>query len=66
VGREFVLAYPAGERSPTRRPRATRDGPPEGGDQSGRPPGAKRSPGVHWETMGPSARPLGYPTNFPG
>jgi hypothetical protein len=30
VGREFVLAYPAAERSPTRGPRATRNGPPEG------------------------------------
>jgi len=31
VGRESVLGYPAAERAPTRRPRVTRDGPPEGG-----------------------------------
>jgi len=38
VGREFVLAYPAAERSPTRKPRATRDGPPEEGtNPAGRP-----------------------------
>jgi hypothetical protein len=36
-----------------------------GGDQSGGPPGAKRSP-VHWETRGPSRPPArrGYPNNF--
>ena len=44
VGRESVLGYPAAERSPTRRPRATRDGPPEGRN---RPAGRKRE-AVRW------------------
>jgi hypothetical protein len=62
VGREFVLGYPAasGPR-PAGRGRDARR-PAGGGDQSGGPPGAKRSPGVHWETRGPSARPLGVAT----
>jgi Stage II sporulation protein E (SpoIIE) len=45
VGREFVLAYPAAERSPTRRPKAAQTARRRRGDQSGGPPSAKRSPG---------------------
>ena len=62
VGREFVLAYPAAERSPTRRPRATRDGPPEGRGPIRWAARREAVPWVHWETRGPSARPLGVAT----
>jgi hypothetical protein len=66
VGREFVLAYPAAARSPTRRPRATRDGPPEERGPIRRAAQREAVPWVHWESRGPS-RPLarrGYPNDF--
>jgi hypothetical protein len=55
VGREFVLAYPAAERSPDPRAEGDARRPAGGGDQSGGPPGAKRFPGC---TGKPGARPL--------
>ncbi len=62
------LIQPA-ERSPTRRPRATRDGPPEGRGPIRRAAQREAVPWVHWETRGPSrppARSAWLPEQRPG
>jgi hypothetical protein len=69
VGREFVLTYQPAERSPTRRPRATRDGPPEERGPIRRAAQREAVPWVHWETRGPSrppARSAWLPEQLPG
>jgi hypothetical protein len=57
---------PAAERSPTRRPRATRDGPPVERGPIRRAARREAVPWVTWETRGPSRPPArrGYPNNF--